>query len=181
MNEVKRLKALEFYKILDTLPEQCYDDLTVLASVICSCPIALISFVDKDRQWFKSRIGFPLTETTREVSFCSHAIKSPNHLMVIPDAREDERFKSNSLVLAQNGIRFYAGAPMLTPAGLPLGTICVIDSNPREISEEQSKALMALSRQVVHLLELGKGLEMLKQSIRQNLKCLDQLENLNRL
>ncbi len=151
--EAARLEALRQYHILDTPPEIGYDDITTLASFICDVPISLISFVDVDRQWFKSKVGVDVTETSRDVSFCAHAILGET-MMVINDALLDERFVNNPLVTSAPGIRFYAGVPLVSPEGYPLGTLCVIDRQPRELSDSQKRALDALGRQVVTQLEL---------------------------
>jgi transcriptional regulator with GAF, ATPase, and Fis domain len=150
--ENKRLKALYQYNILDTLPEQVFDDITYLASYICESPIALISLVDEKRQWFKSKHRFNISETARDVSFCAHAIYDSKPF-VVRDATKDERFARNPLVTSDPNIRFYAGAPLITSDGHALGTLCVIDHKSREISPKQLKALKALSRQVIQLLD----------------------------
>ncbi|NEP18908.1 MAG: GAF domain-containing protein [Leptolyngbya sp. SIO4C1] len=151
--EAVRLEALRQYQILDTPTEQTYDDITALAAFICDVPIALISLVDEDRQWFKSRVGLEVSETSRDVSFCAHAILQRN-TMVVQDALYDQRFVDNPLVTCAPGIRFYAGVPLVTPTGQPLGTLCVIDRRPRELSKTQIRTLEALARQVVTQLEL---------------------------
>jgi GAF domain-containing protein len=151
--EQARLEALKGYRILDTDAEQSYDDITVLAAQICDVPIALISLVDAERQWFKSRVGVDVSETSRDVSFCAHAILGEEAL-VVPDARADERFRDNPLVCSQPHIVFYAGVPLCTPEGARIGTLCVIDQQPRELSEGQLRSLEALARQVVLQLEL---------------------------
>lgn len=153
-NEAARAQALREYAILDTLEEQSYNDITMLASFICHAPIALISLVDQDRQWFKSRVGLQTAETPREHAFCAHAILEPQDVLVINDATLDPRFVDNPLVVGDPHIRFYAGAPLVTPAGDALGTICVIDRAPRKLAKNKVKALLALSRQVVTQLEL---------------------------
>lgn len=153
-NEAERLRALADYHVLDTRPETAFDDLTALAAQISGCPIALVTLVDASRQWFKSRVGFDKTETSREVSFCAHAIANASSLTVVPDARLDARFADNPFVTEQQGIRFYAGAPLLTPECHALGTLCVIDRTPRNLTPEQLGALRILGRQVSYLLEL---------------------------
>jgi GAF domain-containing protein len=152
-NEAKRLKVLWQYDVLDTVPEEVFDDLTELAARICEAPIALISLVDEDRQWFKSKVGVTLTETSRDISFCAHAIKQAD-LFIIPDATKDVRFASNPLVISDPKIRFYAGAPLITPDGHALGSLCVIDKVPRQLRREQQQALKVLSRHVMTQLEL---------------------------
>ena len=157
-NETQRLRALHAYKILDTLAEQAYDDLTCLAAQICDAPIALISLVDRDRQWFKSRVGLDAEETPRKVSFCAHAIHHPGELLEVEDALEDQRFAGNPLVTGDPHIRFYAGMPIVDAAGLALGTLCVIDRKPRVLKQAQRRALKALSRQVMAQIRLSSEL-----------------------
>ena len=151
--EAARIEALRQYNILDTPSEQAYDDFTLLASFICQVPIALISLVDAERQWFKSKIGLEVNQTARNISFCGHTILSKQTL-VVKDTLHDERFFDNPLVTSAPGIRFYAGAPLITPAGHTLGSLCVIDRKPRDLSDSQKIALEALARQVVTQLEL---------------------------
>ncbi|MFC3230548.1 GAF domain-containing protein [Marinibaculum pumilum] len=152
-SESARLEALERYGILDTEPEQAYDEVTAIAAGICETPIAIVSLVDRDRQWFKSCVGLEVRETPRDVAFCHHAIQRPG-ILEVEDALEDPRFRSNPLVTGAPGIRYYAGAPLETPDGHRLGTLCVIDRQPRRISLPQRRALEALARQVVSQLEL---------------------------
>jgi GAF domain-containing protein len=152
-SEKKRLKVLWQYEVLDTVPEEVFDDLTELAARICEAPIALISLVDEQRQWFKSKIGTDVNETSREFSFCAFAITQPG-LFIVPDATLDERFARNPLVTSEPKIRFYAGAPLITPDGHALGTLCVIDKVPRELRLEQKQALTILAHHVVSQLEL---------------------------
>ena len=152
-NETDRLAALYSLDILDSAPEQDFDDIVALASTVCGTPMSLVTLVDIDRQWFKSRIGNELTETSRDLSFCAHAILGRD-LLVVPDATKDARFADNPTVTKDGGIRFYAGAPLITTEGYALGTLCVIDSEPRKLDVEQLQALRALARQVTSQMEL---------------------------
>lgn len=163
-DEASRLKALHAYHILDTDPEQVFDDLTLLASQVCGTPIALITLVDENRQWFKSRIGIDVQETQRSISFCAHAIQQQG-LFVVPDTMTDGRFRNNPMVVNDPHIRFYAGAPLLTRDGDPLGTICVVDSMPRTLTDGQRAALNALRRQAETQLELRRKLDELRVAI----------------
>ena len=151
-NETSRLKALLDYKILDTAPEEDFDDLTWLASHICQTPIALISFVDTHRQWFKSKVGLQAQETHRDIAFCAHAILE-KEIFIVSDTLTDDRFADNPLVTADPCIRFYAGAQLKSANGFNLGTLCVIDRQSRQLSADQEKALRALSRQVTIQME----------------------------
>ncbi|MDH5392470.1 MAG: ATP-binding protein [Gammaproteobacteria bacterium] len=153
VNEEQRLSVLENYDILDTLPEQDFDDLTLIASQICNTPIALISLLDDHRQWFKSKTGLDVSETSKDIAFCAHAILQ-DEVFIINDAFKDERFHDNPLATAAPHVRFYAGAPLIAPGGEKIGTLCVIDDHAREITVEQQHALVALSRQVMSQLEL---------------------------
>ncbi len=152
-NECQRLNILWQYEVLDTVPEEVFDDLTDLAAHICEAPIALISLVDEDRQWFKSRVGMSKKETSRDISFCAHAILNDG-LFIVSDASKDPRFKNNPLVTGPQKIRFYAGAPLVTPDGHALGTLCVLDSKARTLRPEQANALRVLAHHVVSQLEL---------------------------
>lgn len=152
-NEAARLGALRDLNILDTLPEGEYDEITSLASYICKTPVSLISFIDEDRQWFKSKTNLEINGSPREYSFCGHAILNPKNLMEIRDAREDERFKDNPFVLADPPAVFYSGVPLVDKNGHALGTLCVIDNVPRQLDEGQKNALKTLANQVVRLLE----------------------------
>jgi len=151
--EAARMEDLRSYAVLDTPPEAGFDDMTMLAAYICQAPIALVTLVDDDRQWFKSRVGLDLTETPRDVAFCAHAILQPD-LFIVHDAMNDRRFADNPLVTGHPHIRFYAGAPLVNADGHALGTLCAIDRVPRTLSAEQETALAALSRQVMTLLDL---------------------------
>ncbi|WP_028871284.1 sensor histidine kinase [Psychroserpens burtonensis] len=162
LNEIQRLNAVKSYNILDTLPESDYDNITRLVATICDVPISLITILDGDRNFFKSHYGFPFNEYPRKISFCGHTILEDD-ILIIPDARLDERFKDNPLVLDQEAI-FYAGVPLVNPEGLSLGSICVFDHKPREINEHQIDALKTLSKQVVNIFELRKKNEILKKA-----------------
>lgn len=153
--EARRLRVLEDYKILDTQNESDFDEITKLASEICNTPISLISFIDSNRQWFKSTYGISLKETPRNVSFCAHAIEGDS-LFVVENATEDERFKNFSLVTGDPNIVFYAGIPLTDKDGYSMGALCVIDNKTKKLTEFQSNALEVLGRQVVRLLELRK-------------------------
>lgn len=163
-NEEARIIALQKYAILDTDPEQSFDDLTLLASYVCKTPMALISLVDEDRQWFKSRVGVDASETSRDIAFCSTAILQSD-IFVVPDALADERFRDNPLVVSDPHIRFYAGAPLVNEDGLALGTLCVVDRTPRELAPDQKEALKALSRLVLAQLEFRRNLILLKEAL----------------
>lgn len=170
--EQTRLQALHNYGILDTDPEEVFDDLIRLASYICGSPIAMISLVDEERQWFKARKGLDFSETARSDSFCAHAINY-HDVMIVPDALEDERFAQLPFVTGETRIRFYAGAPLIDPRGNALGTICVMDSQPHTLTEEQIDALRILSHEVMTQLEM-------RQRNRQLLQLVEERNQLNR-
>jgi len=163
-NDAARVAALQKYAILDSEPEQAFDDLVLLASFISNTPIALISLVDENRQWFKSKMGVSVSETPREIAFCNSAIRQPD-VFVVPDTLSDERFRDNPMVLSDPKIRFYAGAPLINEEGYALGTICVVDKTPREFSLGQQAALKALSRLVLAQMEFRRNLMLLKEAL----------------
>lgn len=169
MNDAARVAALQKYAILDTEPERAFDDLTLLASYVCKTPIALISLIDENRQWFKSKVGLSASETSRDVAFCATAIQQSD-LFVVPDALEDERFRTNPLVISEPYIRFYAGAPLINEDGYALGTLCVIDQTPRELGVDQKAALKALSRLVLSQMEFRRNLILLKEALNDRTK-----------
>jgi GAF domain-containing protein len=164
MDDATRVSALQKYAILDSEPEQAFDDLTLLASYVCKTPIALISLIDENRQWFKAKVGISATETSRHIAFCSTAIQQAD-VFVVPDALQDERFRTNPLVVSEPHIRFYAGAPLINEDGYALGTLCVLDQTPRELAAEQRAALKALSRLVLMQMEFRRNLILLKQAL----------------
>ena len=165
-DEDQRLEVLRSYQILDTPAESAFDDLTLLASKICGTPISLVSLIDRDRQWFKSKLGLGASETHRDFAFCSHAILQADPF-VIPDAQADDRFCDNPLVTGEPHVRFYAAAPLISPEGYPLGTLCVIDHIPRQLSAYQLEMLAAIGRQVVSQLELRRTVAALAQEVGQ--------------
>ena len=175
-NEARRLKVLWQYEVLDTVPEEVFDDLTELAARICEAPIALISLVDEKRQWFKSKIGTTVSETSRDISFCAYAITRQD-LFIVPDATLDPRFADNPLVTSDPKIRFYAGAPLVTPDGYALGTLCVIDKVPRELGPDQKQALRILARHVVSQLELRRRSSELAEARRRGERLKSDLED----
>lgn len=151
-NEYSRLAVLEALGILDTAPEEDFDDIVAIAAAICDVPVATITLVDSQRQWFKARVGVDAAETPRDIAFCAHAILTPDSPLVVPDAAADARFSDNPLVTGE-GYRFYAGVPLIAD-GMPVGTVCVLDFKSRELSDRQLAALEALSRQTSRLIEL---------------------------
>ncbi|ACL23709.1 sensor domain-containing diguanylate cyclase [Chloroflexus aggregans] len=167
-NETERLRELESYHILDTLPEQFYEDIVRLAAYICQTPMALVNLIDRDRQWSKARLGFTDSEVDRKLAFCSYTINYPDDVFVVPDATCDERFAHNPFVCGDPYIRFYAGAPLVTPNGYALGTVCVVDVRPHRLTPEQIEMLRVLARQVVRQLELRRDVLALEQRLLTN-------------
>ena len=163
-NEAARVAALDRYAILDTEPEQSFDDLVILAAHVCKTPMASLTLVDDHRQWFKSIVGVQVRETPREISFCAHAIEQSG-LFIIPDTLQDPRFKDNPLVTGEPHARFYAGAPLVNDDGFALGTLCVVDRQPRQLEDEQKMALTSLSHLAMRQIELRMNLQMLKDAL----------------
>lgn len=153
-NEAKRIAVLRSYKILDTMEESDYDFLTKMAAMICGTKISLISLIDTDRQWFLSHHGIDFRQTPKEYSFCAHSITHPDTPLIIQDARLDKRFHDNPLVNKSPNMIFYAGFPLISQEGLPLGTLCAIDDKPNQLNTEQIDSLKALAAQVMNILEL---------------------------
>ena len=177
-HEKERLLNLIEYRILDTAPEKELDEIAEIASAICDTPISLISLVDEKRQWFKAKKGLSVTETPREHSFCQFALKHPADVLVVDDPLSDQRFKNNPLVLGDPRIRFYAGAPLITPEGYVLGTLCIIDNRVRTISENQKNALKLLAQKAINFLETRKILIEQSQKIELNAARLKKLSDL---
>ena len=175
-NEKARLQALFDYQVLDTEAEKVFDDLTLLASEICQTPIALISLIDPERQWFKSKVGLDADETSRDIAFCSHAILE-NEIFEVSDTLKDERFFDNPLVTGDPNIRFYAGAQLITPTGHAIGTLCAIDSKPKQLSEQQCRSLEILSREVIAQLELRNKIQQLEQLNRHKTEFLSNISH----
>jgi signal transduction histidine kinase len=162
-DEAIRIKALKSFSILDTFSEKEFDEITLLASIICETPMSLISLIDGDRQWFKSKIGLDIDETSREISFCGHAILNDGQLFTVEDSRLDERFYDNPLVTGFPNVVFYAGAPLVTSDGFSLGTLCVLDNKPKALTAMQQKAMEVLSNNIISLFELKKANLLLEQ------------------
>jgi signal transduction histidine kinase len=162
-NEKARMKALKSFSILDTFSEKEYDEITLLASIICDTPISLISLIDGDRQWFKSKTGIDIAEAPRELSFCGHAILNGGKLFTVEDSRLDSRFHDNPFVTGPPDVVFYAGAPLVTSEGFSLGTLCVLDNKPKTLTPMQQNAMEVLSNKIISLFELKKANYLLEQ------------------
>jgi two-component system, NtrC family, sensor kinase len=162
--EAARIAALDRYAILDSEPEQSFDDLVILAAHICKVPMAMLSLVDDHRQWFKSKLGVEVRETPRESSICAHAIQQ-GELFIVPDTLQDSRFRENPLVTGEPHIRFYAGAPLINEDGFALGTLCVVDREPRELDDAQKEAINSLGRLALRQMELRMNLRLLKEAL----------------
>jgi len=167
IREEERLKELESYSIMDTMPESDFDDLTAIAAAICGTPISLVSLLDGKRQWFKSHHGINVSETDKKLAFCAHTINASERIFQISDARKDVRFHDNPVVLNEPHLVFYAGVPLITEKGLPLGTLCVIDHQPKVLNEDQIASLDTLAKQVMNLFELRKNKLELEKTLRQ--------------
>ncbi|MET0131102.1 MAG: sensor domain-containing diguanylate cyclase [Stenotrophomonas chelatiphaga] len=166
-NEAHRLDALHRYRILDSEKEQTFEDLVTIAKAVAGTSMAAVTLIDAERQWFKSVQGVETAELPRDASMCGHAILSPREVMVIEDARLDARFHDNPIVVGAPGVRFYAGAPLISNEGLPLGTLCVFDSQPHQLEPDRAKALAALSRQVMVVMELRRFALDIQQHMRE--------------
>jgi signal transduction histidine kinase len=175
LNEAERLKVLNTYDVLDSLPEEDYDGITAIAASICGTPIALVSIIGKNKQWFKSHHGLAAKETPREFSFCAHSILNTDELFIINDATKDDRFANNPLTIGAPNVVFYAGAPLNSSEGFPLGTLCVIDNKPNALNKRQQQSLKLLAKQVVNLLELRKKNKELLKSNEEVLRLNSQL------
>ena len=178
MNEQERLEDLFDYKILDTPPEKELEELAEIASTICDTPISLISLIDEKRQWFKVNLGLDASATPRKDAFCQHALNMPKEVLVVDDPLNDERFKDNPFVLGYPHIRFYAGAPLVTPKGNVLGTLCVIDNKPHDISDKQKNSLKLLAKRAMHYLHARKLLIQQSKNIELSTLRLKRLTNL---
>ena len=157
-NEAERLAALQSYEVLDTTCEAAFDNIAQMAAQLTGCPMSMVSLIDDERQWFKAKIGLDVTQTPREHAFCAHAILNPSEPLIVTNAVDDSRFADNPLVCGAPAIRFYAGVPLVNPQGAALGTLCVIDREPRELSPTQSQTLQRLADAVMTTLELRRAM-----------------------
>ncbi len=178
MDEQLRLKELYRYHILDTKPETELDELAEIASVICDTPMSLITMVDKDRTWHKSKYGFDVDEVNRKDSFCQHALDNPSEILIVEDAQLDKKFIDNPFTKGDNAIRFYAGAPLVTKKGYVLGTLCVVDTKPRKLTDIQKRALYILSKKAMDYLNSRKLILLQNNNIELNALKLKKLTDL---
>lgn len=165
LDEASRQRTLDLYRIVDSLPEAAYSDIVQLASTLCDTPMALVSLVDRERQWFKASTGIDGTQTRRDEAFCNHAIGEPSVLMEVADARDDARFVANPFVTGSMGIRFYAGMPLVGDGGAAIGTVCVLDRKPRELDERQRSGLQALARLTMTLIDARRHEQELERAV----------------
>lgn len=165
--ELERIRVLNEFNILDTSSEKEFDDLADIASAICDVPFSFITLVDSERQWYKSARGIAVTESPRKDSFCDHAIRHTDEILVVPDSLEDHRFKTNAMVVNEPHIRFYAGAPLVTKNNVAIGTLCILDSKPKNLSADQRRMLSILAQRVMDLMELRKKNLKQKSELRQ--------------
>jgi len=176
-NEEERINDLLSYFILDTAPEQELDEIAQIASAVCGTPVGLISFIDKERQWFKSTYGYEIENMPRQVSFCQHTLAKPDDLLIVEDPLKDDRFVDSPLVVYDPKVRFYAGAPLVTPSGNVLGTICVLDNKPNSLNETQLLAMQNLAKQVMKFLNARKIILLQKENIASNIEKLKKLSD----
>lgn len=176
-NEEERINDLLSYFIMDTAPEQELDEMAQIASAVCGTPVGLISFIDKERQWFKSAYGYEIENMPRQVSFCQHTLAKPNDLLIVEDPLKDDRFVNSPLVVYDPKVRFYAGAPLVTPSGNVLGTICVLDNKPNSLNETQLLAMQNLAKQVMKFLNARKIILLQKENIASNIEKLKKLSD----
>lgn len=165
LDESSRQRTLDLYRIVDSLPEAAYADIVKLASILCDTPMALISLIDRERQWFKASTGVDGTQTRRDEAFCNHAIGEPSVLMEVPDATRDPRFQANPLVTGTMGVRFYAGMPLVADGGAAIGTVCVLDKQPRELDARQRSGLEALARLTMTLIDARRHEQELERAV----------------
>jgi len=175
--EIERQMALDGYAILDSDPEQAYDDIVQLACTICEAPVASVTLIDRDRQWFKASAGFGVRETPRSEAVCDVAIRTPERMLEVPDLEQDARTPMRPVDASGQALRFYAGMPLLSPDGYPLGTVCVLDYAPRALTPAQRQALVALTRQVQHLLALRRYVVQQRDLLQQRLADAERLEH----
>jgi len=180
-NEVERLAALQRLDVLDSMPERSFDDIALLASYVAGTPMALVTLIDEHRQWFKVRLGLEVVETPRDVAFCSHTILNPDKPMEVPDARLDPRFADNPFVTGSPCVRYYFGVPLQTEQDIAIGTLCVVDTEPRQLSATQKEAMQALARQVVAQLELRLAKASLEEALEKHREYAERLERYQRV